>query len=227
MDQYEKSIGLKTIYTTLVRRFHIILIIFIPVAIAAFVVTNFMLTKTYSSTVTMSRGVGNTISTAQHTKMQSFIRDSSVNTEDESKSGALAIAVKNLAAQDITITTAEISAGLSFATMANGASSFSFSFISSKQAIVQPVLQAVAEAAKENMNASSDNDVKTAAIAANASAAIKNSKEQTYFLVALAADLVVACGVPFVYEIIADEVYDKEDVRNLGADSFELKVSSK
>ena len=37
MEKYEKSIGLKTIWLTLVRRFHIILLIFIPIALISVV----------------------------------------------------------------------------------------------------------------------------------------------------------------------------------------------
>ena len=223
MERYEKTIGLKTIYLTLARRLHIVVLIFLPLALASFIVTQFVLTKTYQSTVSMGRGGTNVITTAQHTVMQSYIKDATVNEEDPTKSGALAKAVEKLKAENITITTSEINAGLSFATMANNSASFSFSFTSKKQAIVQPVLKAVSEAAVENL--STTKDYATSTIVSAASAAKKNSKENTYLLIALAGSAVLALGVPFVYEIIADEVYDKEDIESLGCESFTLTVS--
>ena len=225
MENYEKTIGLKTIWLTIIRRFPLIFIIFIPMGLASIIVTQFLLTKTYQSTVTMSRGVGTTISTAQHTVMQSYIRDSSVNAEDHTKDGAVAKAVTKLEAEGIVITANEINKGLAFASMTNGATSFSFSFTSNNSTLVQPVLKAVSEAAVENMAAGTAAEYKTAKIESAASGAVKNSKEKTYLLVALAATAVVALGVPFVYEIVVDEVYDKKDVEQLGSEGFLLTAS--
>ena len=226
MEKYEKAIGLKTIFLTLVRRLHIVVLIFVPVALAAFVVTNKFLTKTYQSTVSMSRGTGTVVTTPQHNAMQSYIKDTTVNEEEPEKSGAITIAVKTLAEQNITITAGEILSGLSFATMANNSASFSFSYTSTKESLVQPVLKAVSEAAQARMRLTTG-DYKNAKIVSAASAAKKISNEKKYFLIALAADFVVALGVPFVIEIVADEVYDKEDVELLGCPSFDLKASKK
>ncbi len=225
MENYEKSIGLKTIGLTFLRRFHMILIIFLPMALASIIVTQFLLTKTYQSSATMSRGTGMTISTAQHTVMQSYIRDSTVNAEDHTKDGAVAKAVTALAEEGIVITANDINKGLSFASMANGASSFSFSFTSSNKAIVQPVLKAVSKAAVDNMKNGTVNDYKNAKLESEASGAIKNSKEKTYLIIALAASAVVALGVPFVYEIVSDEVYDRKDIESLGCEGFVLTAS--
>ena len=54
MEGYEKSICLKTIWLTIVRRFEYILLIFVPIALATLIVTRFVLKKTYQSTVTVS-----------------------------------------------------------------------------------------------------------------------------------------------------------------------------
>ena len=58
-----------------------------------------------------------------------------------------------------------------------------------------------------------------------ASAGVKNSKENRYFLIAAAAGLVVALAVPFVYEIIADEVYDAKDITDWGVPATLIDAS--
>ena len=54
MEGYEKTIGLKTIWLTLIRRFEYILFVFIPIALTTLIVTQVVLTKTYQSSVTVS-----------------------------------------------------------------------------------------------------------------------------------------------------------------------------
>ena len=225
MNKYEKTIGLKTIWITIIRRWQIFLAVFIPICLISFVVTNFMLVKTYVSTISINRGTGTTISTAQYTEMQSYIVDLTINTSNPEKSGALVLASQKLAKEDIFISSSEIKEGISFATFTNGSSSFSFSFTSSNQSIVQRVLQVVTETAIEKMG---DNaGYKNSQIVSPASAPIKNSKERTYFLIALAAGFVVAFGIPFVDEIVSDEVYDKYDIESLGCSAFEVKAKPK
>ncbi len=223
MENYEKSIGLKTIGLTFLRRFHMILIIFLPMALASIIVTQFLLTKTYQSSVTMSRGAGTTITTSQYTVMQTYIRDSSVNAEDHTKDGAVAKAVTKLESQGIKITANDINKGLAFPSAKDGAISFTFSFTSINSALVQPVLKAVSESAVENM--SLIEGYKNTRIESAASGATKNSKEKTYLIIALVASAVVALGVPFVYEIVSDEVYDRKDIESLGCEGFVLTAS--
>ena len=118
-----------------------------------------------------------------------------------------------------------IKAGLSFANFTNGESSFSFSFTSDRQQTTQKILQVVAESSIEKMRANSNYN--TSKIVSPASAAVKNSKENTYFLIAVAAGFVGAFGVMFADEIISDEVYDKEDVEYLGCSGFEVNTKIK
>ena len=227
MDRYERIIGLKTIWTTIVRRWYVFFMIFIPVALISYIVTDKLLAKSYVSSVSFSRGAGTTISTAQHTVMQTYITDTTENKEDPTKSGAIARAVAALVQEEITITAADIKAGISFNSMTNGAASFTVIFTSKNQAMVQPILKAVSEFAVENMKNAGINDYKNATIVSPASAPTKNSKERTYFLIALVAGFVVAFGIPFVDEIVGDEVYDKKDIENLGCSAFEVKAKPK
>ena len=227
MDKYERIIGLKTIWTTIVRRWYVFFMIFIPVALISYIVTDKMLTKTYVSSVSFSRGAGTTISTAQHTVMQTYIMDTTENKGDPTKSGAIAKAVAALVQEEITITAAEIKSGLTFNSMSNNSASFTVMFTSKNQTMVQPILKAVSEFAIENMQNSGINDYKNSTIVSPASAATKNSKERTYFLIALAAGAVIGFGIPFVDEIVGDEVYDKYDIENLGCSALEIKAKPK
>lgn len=217
MEKYEKFIGLKTIYLTLIRRFKLIILIFIPVAIAAFIVTQFVMTKTYSSSATTSNAnvynqerYNNVMLAIKNSDMYSVVAESLKTKEVKHSSGS-------------EITTAEIQSGISFSSFSSTSSSLTISFQSKDSTIVQAVAQEYAEQAVAKVGE------KYAAygmkITGEASASKKNSSENKYLLIALAADVVLACGVPFVYEIFADEVYDKDDINALGGEAFELKAS--
>lgn len=214
MEGYEKSIGLKTIWLTLIRRFEYILFIFIPVAITTFVVTRFVLTKTYQSSVSVA--LNKTFSAADFSVYQSYVKNSEV----------LDSAVNKLQTEKgISITSGEITTGLSFTAPATNSISGSFSFTSSKQAIVQPVVEALSEVSVSYAKEKDATKFATLNISSPASAAKKNSSENKYLLIGIAAGLVVSLGIAFIDEIISDELYDAKDIQTLGCEGFELNVS--
>lgn len=239
MENYERQIGLKTIYLTLIRRFIFIFVIFIPVAIASFVVTQKLLPVSYQSSVTYKNGNGNAITTAHHSNMQTFLRDTVVISEEQKaenpsyQSGAVTKAVNKLNEQNITIDAAAINSGLTFGSFTNNATSFTVTFTTNTNGIADKVLQALVDAVKENISEGYTGTSKidaayknfNASNASAASSAASVKKNRNYLLIALAAGLVLALGVPFVYEIVSDEVYDRKDIEGLGSDSFELAAS--
>ena len=201
--------------------------IFIPIALVSYIVTDTMLNKTYISSASISRGSGQAITTIQYSVMQAYFVDTTENKEDPSKSGAIAKAVSALVADNITITADEIKNGISFDSITSTSTSFVVKFAYKNQVMVQPILKAVSEFAIENMKNSGNSDYKNSYIVSPASTAIKSSKERTYFFIALAAGFVVAFGIPFVDEIVGDEVYDKYDIENLGCNAFEVNTKPK
>jgi hypothetical protein len=126
-----------------------------------------------------------------------------------------------------TITIKEINSGLSFSAFSSSNQSVSLSlyFQSTDSKIVQPVLAELTTVSVEVLK--TKKDLETTYITKEASKAVKNSQESKYFLIALAAGAVVSLGIPFVYEITSDELYDADDVKMLGCDAFELKISGK
>lgn len=221
MEKYEKSIGLKTIYLTLVRRFHIILLLFVPIALGSFIATNLIMKKTYQSSSTIAKS---TAFTAAHYQNAQLTIKSETNltkvTENLKNNGVTH-------SNGSTITINEINSGLSFSAFSSSNQSISLSlyFQSKDNKIVQPVLAELTTVSVESLK--TQKDFEATYITNEASKAIKISKENQYFLIALAAGAVVSLGIPFVYEIISDELYDSDDVKMLGCDAFELKVSGK
>ncbi len=47
------------------------------------------------------------------------------------------------------------------------------------------------------------------------------------FLGLLLASAVVAIGIPFIYEIVANRVYDKDDIKELGSSAIEIRAGGK
>ncbi len=220
MDNYEKSIGLKTIGLTFVRHIFEILFIFIPVALAAYIVTNNFMTKTYISSVTVSKST--VFSTAQFQNLSLGIKATEIT--DAVAENLTTAGTKH--ANGTAITSDEIYSGIAMpSSYTNGASvSISFTFQSTDSTIVQPVLSELSTYAVNKL-VEAGGDFATLKITSEASAASKNSSERKYFLIALVADAVLALGVPFIFEIVGDEVYDRKDIEHLGSDGFELKVS--
>jgi capsular polysaccharide biosynthesis protein len=221
MEKYEKAIGLKTIYLTFARRFHIILLLFIPIALGSFIVTNLIMKKTYQSSSTIAK---TTAFTAAH------YQNAQLTIKSETNLTTIADNLKNNGvthSNGSTITIKEINSGLSFSAFSSSNQSVSLSlyFQSTDSKIVQPVLAELTTVSVEVLK--TKKDLETTYITKEASKAVKNSQESKYFLIALAAGAVVSLGIPFVYEITSDELYDADDVKMLGCDAFELKISGK
>lgn len=214
MEGYEKTIGLKTIWLTLIRRFEYILFVFIPIALTTLIVTQVVLTKTYKSSVTVS--LNTTFSTANFEVFKTYGTNQEV----------LNSTVEKLQAEKgIGISASDISSGLSFTTPASNSPSGSFAFQSTNKALVQPVMEIYSSTLVSYAKTKDEGKFSSMNITSEASAPVKNSSENKYMLIGLAAGLVVALGIAFIDEIFSDEVYDKKDVELLGCEAFELSVS--
>ena len=217
-EKYERLIGLNTVWLTIIRRFVVIFTVFIPIALATIIYTQFFITKTYQSTASLFRS--GAISTSQYPIIPSTIKsaETAQTVADNLKSADPAIKHSN----GNEITASEILSGLSIASsITTTTGTVSFTFQSSDKTICKIVLEEVAKVSLPIIN----NTLPGTAISSHASEPIKNSKENTYLLIGLGVGAVLALGFAFVYEIISDEVYDKADIENLGCSGFEFTVS--
>ena len=220
MDSYERSIGLKTIYLTFVRRYIYILIIFVPILMVSFFVTNFGMRKTYQSSAVVSKNA--VFNAAQYQTYQNIV------TSDTT----LKTVAEDLKAQKIThsngaeITTGEIASGISLSAFNSSSTSINVTlyYQSSEQGIITYVLNSVAKTSATAALAKDASGFAGIAVSSEAGTPSMNSNNRKYFLIAVAAGAVLALGVPFIYEIVGDEVWDKNDVENLGCEGFNLKL---
>ena len=215
MEKYEKAIGLKTIWLTFVRRWKIVLIIFVPAALATLIVTQFFIPKQYQSSATFLNNANLTATT--HNAAQLQIQ----------KEATLNKAVEYLQA-DYSITNVSASNilnGLSFnAFNAGNPGIVTFSFTAKQQKIVKPVTDSLSKAALAELQA---NGFDKMVISSPASNPASVGKGKQYLLIGLAASAVLGLGIAFVDEIVSDEVYDEDDVALLGSSSYGLIVSKK
>ena len=214
MEGYEKTIGLKTIWLTIIRRFEYILFVFLPIALTTVIVTQLVLTKTYESTAIVSND--STFDASRYAKFQMYA------TENEVFDNA---SQKLQTEKGIGISAADLKNGLTFTTPATSDLVCKFSFQSSKKSLVQPVMEILSSEVASYVQAKGG-EFANVKLSSTASAPKKNSSENKYMLIGLAAGLVVALGIAFIDEIFSDEVYDKKDVELLGCEAFELNVSS-
>ena len=223
INQYERNISLKTVGLTFVRRWTTILLFFIPIAAVSYIVTNHIMTKTYQSSVTLSRNAA--VSAAQYQLVQSKVKESIPATvEALAEDNVWHPAIKH--SNGSKITAAEITKGLSWTALASNSIYVTFSFQSSDVKIVQATLQELAEQSVETLktDATTSKDFANVSISTQATVATKNSSEKKYFLIALAAGAVLSLGIAFLDEILSDEVYDAKDVASWGVPAFDMKA---
>ena len=216
MQKYERVIGLKTIYMTLLRRTEAILVLFFAFALASFIVTNFFIPKEYTSTAVYTNNAA--ITQPVYTLMQNEIKSDL----------AMEAVITNLKTAKVThengkeITKSDVTKGLSFSGFASNMVSFRVSFKSAEQGVTKYVLNEISTVSKDVLAAKYPN-LKPG----EASEAAKTSKENTYLLIGVVASLVVALAVPFICEIVNYQVYQKSDIEDFGAEAFEIRASGK
>lgn len=219
-QQYERLIGLKTIWLTIVRRFKVIFIIFIPIALASVMYTQLFMTKTYQSSVTYY--CAGSFTAVKYPAIPSAVKSMETATQVEKNLAGADDHVVVRHANGNPITKEEIYSGITIASsISSTTGTISFTYQSTDKTVTKAILEEVATVALPEV-------VKTFAgtvISTHAGEGVKNSSENKYMLIGIAAGLVLACGFAFVDEIFSDEVYDKYDVMNLGSDGFEITVS--
>lgn len=218
MEKYEKAIGFKTIKLTFLRQWFAIVCIFIPIAIASLIATNLFVAKTYTSSSTLTRE-GSVIPANQFDPLVNKIK----STSNQVASNLLKDGIVHSNGKEITNN--DILSGLSFSEYVSNSASITITYKSTDKSIVQPVVKEIV-----NYCVNSKSTVTEFAglyVSSEASFPTTNSSQSKYLLIALAADAVASLAVPFLFEVIGDEVYDREDVELLGCPGFELNAQKK
>ena len=211
MDKYERNISLRTIFLTIVRRYKTILLFFIPIALITLIFTQFVMTKTYQSTVRINSNTIITTQTYQGLQLQ-FKNETFINgVADKLKTEDIKPSNGN------EITVSEIKNSLSFGTLGTNVIYFDLYYQSTDSSVVQPILKAATSYFLEGQDVYKIDP-------SGVSVAAKNSSENKYLLIGIAAGVVVACGVAFIDEIMSDEIYDSKDMADYGIPAFDLKV---
>ena len=217
MAEYERSISLKTIYLTLVRRTEMILLLFLPLFLASYIVTNHVMTKSYASTSNIQNNVA--ISQAAYTLIQNSMKSSEIFETVETNLAEAGTKHANGTA----VTASEVQKSISFSAFASNMVSFTVTFATKDSTIAKKALAEYVNVALE-ANATTYPNLK---VYSPAGEAYKTSKENQYFLVGTVASLVVALVIPFIIEIAGDEVFDAKDVRLFGCEASEIRASGK
>lgn len=219
MEQYERTIGLRTIYITLLRRLEWVFLIFVPIAIGSFAISNLAVTKTFQSSISISN-MSTAFTTTTWPIFENYARK--VETMNAIVANLEEKAVKFSNGSKITAN--DITKGIAFTKITTNTNPVTITFSTTDSKVAGSILS---EVAKVTINVLAEAKVSnlTNLSAGTPSSPTKTSKENTYFLIGMAAGLVLGFAVPFVWEIIADQVYDAKDITLLGAEGFELKAA--
>lgn len=236
MYVYERTISLKTIWLTITKRWLSIVLIFAPIALATLIVTQGIMQKSYSSSANLPTNI-------RASEYYQFVKDS-VITNGSNLSYTVPVeggdsqtiyvyreAERELEASAIKhtngskISASEIFSGMGVNSVDTNTTTFVITFTSADSSITKEVLDEVGPMIVTAL-IQKHGGLSSMTYSA-AGSPIKVSKEATYMLIGFAAGLVVACLLPFIDEILSDEVHDGKDISSLGGDAFEIKASEK
>ena len=206
MQPYEKTIGLRTIWLTLVRRYKIVFLFFIPILAISYLGTKKVFKTSFQSSITIKRG-GATISQDNHGKLMDFMTSSDTKTKVS----------EALAEQEKPIRIEPSQINLSYTTWKSGMTSINVTFASSNQTIAKEVMAAVKTYASNK-----DNYADSANFQFSEPSVATISKQKKYFIILTALGLMVSLGLAFYDEITSDEVYDVKDVSLFTDTGFEI-----
>ena len=219
MDGYQKNIRLKTLWISIIKRFRLIALIFVPVALATIIVTEVVLKKTYKSEATIANTAN--LSLAQYNTIQfNTTKDDSINRVVNNLSVEKKIVHKN----GTQFSFEEIKNGIIVSSFVSNSPFVTISFQSTDNTVVQPVLSEIVDVAIYEIK-NAPGGLSSIYISSPSTAAQKSSNESKYLIIGLVAGAVLALGMAFIDEIISDEVYDSDDIRYLGSPAFEITAS--
>lgn len=216
MEKYERNVGLKTIWLTFVRRYDVIVFIFVPVLLVSALVTQVILKKQYYSEVVVSKST--IITNEQYQNIQTAASKSSTASKVYTS-----LKEKGLKHKDGSeISAAEIQSGVSFPKYTSNSISASFVFNSSDKTITKFVLDEIATTAVDELKTKTYFSDLT--ILKSASNPVVDKKNMKYFLIASGAGLLLSLAAAFVYEIVTDKVYSRNDVEFYDYTAIDISV---
>ena len=194
-----------------------ILLLFLPLFLASYVVTNHVMTKSYACTSSVQNNAA--IAQSTYTLIQNSMKSSEIFETVETNLAEAGTKHANGTA----ITASEVQKSISFSAFSSNMVSFTVTFATKDSTIAQKALAEYVNVALE-ANATAYPNLK---LLSKASAPVKTSKENQYFLIGAVASLAVALVIPFIIEIVGDEVFDAKDVRLFGCEAAEIRASGK
>lgn len=221
MERYTRNINLKTIYLTFTRRFLFIVLIFIPIGLVSFLSIYFGTSRTFESSSVVQKNA-----VFQDSHYQTF--KSIVTSEDT----ALEVE-KNLSDTNVfhsnsdKITADEIRKGISLSPYDFSPQSISvtISFQSNDKIIIQKVLDEITSLSVNKALEKNETSFAGLITSSVATSPVDISNTKKFYLIAIVTDTLLALGIPFIWEVVSDEVYDKEDVESLGCEGFTLNLT--
>lgn len=209
MESYEKRIGLKTVWLTIVRRWKVILIIFVPIALASVVLTQAIMTKKYKSSFTLSN-VTNLDNNGYNKVVATIQKTETINA-----------AVEKLAAAGTQVAASDIASGISIPFWTMNTPYVTVSFTSVNKDIINPILISLSEASLDALKPT----YTTMIVSSQPKNPTLASKNTTYMIIGLVGATVFGLGLAFADEIVSDEVYDSDDIRYFESPAFEITAS--
>ncbi len=222
MEYYERNIGFRTIYLTIVRRFKLILLIFLPILGVSLIVSFFVLPKTFQSSVTISKS-SSIMSITNYETIQSYVKSTGTinKTAEQLKKESISHSNGN------EITLDEIYSGITFAPLGTNSISVTFYFQSSDKGCTQSVLSVLANITVDALrnDPATSKEFSALSITTPPSVPHKNTSDTKIVLVSLFVGLVISFAASFVYEVYSDKIYNDKDLLFYGYNSEVLDVT--
>ena len=215
MIYYEKTIGLKKILKTLIRRWKVFLIVFIPISLTATIYSQLFVKKKYSSSVTMMNDSFFNQNQYNEICYQVLSDETITETIDRLTNGDQPIIIDKL----------HLKEGISIAEYdITQRTIFTFSYSSSERNAVLPVLSVLAEVALNNIKSNVFSNMDYESPVSHFTNVKKTSMDTAYLTLGLLSAFVLGCSVAFLCEVFSDEIFDKDDIETYGHSAFDLNT---
>jgi capsular polysaccharide biosynthesis protein len=220
MKKYERSINFKTLFLTFVRRFEIMIILFVPIALGTIIYSQFFIKKEFKSDISFMNYYS-VIKDSEYTNFSTCVKSSGVLSKT-----AYGLKDKGIFhANGKEITAEEISDGIYIAPNEANTIYIRLSFTSEDKTISQPVLNELADVTRWTLLTEKSYGLSGISIVGEASEAKDSGKRNKTLYLGLGAGLAASILCGFISEIIFDEVYDKSDVEMMGCACYEVSLS--
>ena len=219
MKKYARRISFRTLFIAFKRHFDVTLLLFSVSTLVTCFLSLFVIKKSYYSTTSIER-YDSVVKEAQYNTVVTTVNGDILHSYTASELSKGNITHKN----GDQITKEEIKNGISVENLETNSIYIVLKFECSDETIPQEVLTYATKILIDELNKKPDENVNGYKVAVAASDVQVNPRSNKTLYTGLVCSVVLAVVFTFLFEVILDEVYDADDIAELGGQALEIDM---